>query len=135
VVGSVGKGLTEEERAQPGLKVLGRVDKLEDIGGASSIGVAPTRLATGISIKVAEYLMLNMTCIAYPLALEGFQTALNENVTLADTPEGFADEILKLVSNTCERAQQASLNRTQAQDILDNQEVKDFLLSALAPAS
>ncbi|MCR9268712.1 MAG: glycosyltransferase [Hyphomonadaceae bacterium] len=131
IAGSVGKTLTDEERAQPGVKVLGRVERLEDVGGADSIGIAPTRLATGISIKVAEYLMLDMTCVAYPLAVQGFKSALNELVLLPETPEAFADAIVTLAEDHSMRSESAATSRKEAERVLDNQEVVDFLHAAL----
>ncbi|MEM9375433.1 MAG: glycosyltransferase family 4 protein [Pseudomonadota bacterium] len=131
IAGSVGKTLNDQERALKGVKVLGRVERLEDIGGADSIGVAPTRLATGISIKVAEYLMLDMTCVAYPMALQGFKSALNDVVTIADTPEAFAAAVVALTEDHPRRTAQAAASRTNTSRVLNNQEVVDFLLAAL----
>jgi len=130
VAGSISNVMSEAEKTLPGVKVLGRVERLEDIGGADSIGVAPTRLATGVSIKVAEYLMLDMACVAYPRALQGFQGALDGLVHLADTPADFADQILYLATNSDARTKSAEQSRTGAQQALDNQEVIDFLNAA-----
>ena len=130
IAGSIGTTLGPEERALPGVKVLGRVEHLEDIGSGDSIGVAPTRLATGISIKVAEYLMLDMTCLAYPLALEGFKSALDDIVTLVETPEQFAEAIIALVEAPEVRYEQAARSRAIATDALDNLEVERFIKRA-----
>ncbi|MEP1144661.1 MAG: glycosyltransferase [Henriciella sp.] len=131
IAGSVGKTLNEAQRAIKGVKVLGRVERLEDVGGADSIGVAPTRLATGISIKVAEYLMLDMSCVAYPLAVGGFKSALNDLVVLPETPEAFAAEVVALATDHDARIKQASSSRKNAERVLDNQEVVDFLNAAI----
>lgn len=130
VAGSISNVMSETEKSLSGVKVLGRVERLEDIGGGDSIGVAPTRLATGVSIKVAEYLMLDMACVAYPRALQGFQGALDGLVHLADTPTDFADQILSLASDKTTRESSAANSRTGAQRALDNQEVVDFLNDA-----
>lgn len=130
IAGSVGATLGAEQIAQTGVKVLGRVEDLEDIGSGDSIGVAPTRLATGISIKVAEYLMLDMTCLAYPLALEGFKSALDDLVTLVETPEQFADAIIASVEAPEQRYERAARSRAIAADILDNHEVEQFFRRA-----
>lgn len=130
IAGSVGKTLTEAQRSIKGVKVLGRVDRLEDVGGADSIGIAPTRLATGISIKVAEYLMLDMTCVAYPLAVQGFKSALNDLVLLPETPEAFADALVTLATDHDARTSRAATARENAERVLDNQEVVDFLHAA-----
>jgi Glycosyl transferases group 1 len=133
IAGSVGSTLTPKHLAMPGLKVLGRVERLEDVGSSDSIGVAPTRLATGVSIKVAEYLMLDMTCLAYPLAVEGFKTALNDLVTLVETPDEFADAIVSAVQDPSRRVRQAALSRPSASKILSNHEVEDYLKAAIKP--
>ena len=99
IAGSIGKTLTPARAAIPGLKVLGRVESLETIGGAHAIGIAPTRFATGASIKVAEYLLLGMPCVVYPLALEGFGNVLDDLVVSAPGPDALAAEILDLAGN------------------------------------
>jgi glycosyltransferase involved in cell wall biosynthesis len=104
IAGSIGKTLTPPRAALPGVKVLGRVDSLESIGGANAIGIAPTRLATGTSIKVAEYLLLGMPAVVYPLALEGFGDALDDLVVTARGPDALAAEILSLAGDSARRS-------------------------------
>lgn len=104
IAGSIGKTLTPSRAALPGVKVLGRVECLETIGGANAIGIAPTRFATGTSIKVAEYLLLGMPAVVYPLALEGFGHALDDLVVTANGPEALAAEILSLAGDSARRA-------------------------------
>jgi len=104
IAGSIGKTLTPARAALPGVKVLGRVESLEPIGGANAIGIAPTRFATGTSIKVAEYLLLGMPAVVYPLALEGFGDALDDLVVTATGPEALAAEILSLAGDSARRA-------------------------------
>ncbi|MDP1555995.1 MAG: glycosyltransferase, partial [Hyphomonas sp.] len=104
IAGSIGKTLTPARAALPGVKVLGRVESLESIGGANAIGIAPTRFATGTSIKVAEYLLLGMPTVVYPLALEGFGHALDDLVVTASGPERLAAELLSLANDSARRA-------------------------------
>lgn len=120
IAGSIGKTLTPARAALPGVKVLGRVDSLESIGGAHAIGIAPTRFATGTSIKVAEYLLLGMPCIAYPLALEGFGQALDDLVVVADGPDALATEILSLASAPARRAALSANARQYARSRLSH---------------
>lgn len=128
VAGSIGNTVDPAVARAASVKILGRVDRLEDIGGYDSIGIAPTRLATGISIKVAEYLMLDMTCVAYPLALKGFKTALDGLVSVVDGPEAFADEVCRLIEDHDIRNTQAAKSRDEAMRILANDEVEAFLI-------
>ncbi|MBD3770893.1 MAG: glycosyltransferase [Rhodobacterales bacterium] len=127
VAGSVGDAIDPALKKSPNMTLLGRVEKLEDIGGSHAIGIAPTRLATGVSIKVAEYLMLGMPVVAYPLAMEGFGGRLDGMVDVADTPEAFADTVLHLLADDAERKRLSDGAPARTREILSNQEVADFL--------
>jgi glycosyltransferase involved in cell wall biosynthesis len=114
IAGSIGNTLTAQQASQPGVKVLGRVDKLESLGGPNSIGIAPTRFASGVSIKVAEYLLLEMPVVAYPLALEGFGPVLNDIVVVTEGPEALKSAILKLVRDPSLRAELSANAKAKA---------------------
>lgn len=138
VAGSIGTDPDVERRRGPGIKLLGRVNDLADIGGACSIGVAPTRLATGVSIKVAEYLMLGMPTVVYSLALEGFGDTLSDLIDSADLPVEFADAVLALIDDAPKRAARSRDSARIAAERLNNKEVVTWLKditqnNALAP--
>ncbi len=130
VAGSACEGLSPEQSSAPGVRILGRVKDLPSIGGPSSIGLAPTRVASGVSIKVAEYLRLGMPCIAYPVALEGFGHELDDLVDIADGPKAMADRIVALLLDDDARRRRSELGRSGAAVRLDNQEVVDALRAA-----
>ena len=127
VAGSVGDAIDAACRTAPNVKLLGRVERLEDIGGSHSIGIAPTRLATGVSIKVAEYLMLGMPVVAYPLAMEGFSGALDGMVSVADGPGDFAAEVVRLLGDASARHAMADGAPEKTGAILSNNEVVAYL--------
>ncbi len=127
VVGSIGRCLNPERRQQPGVKVLGRIDDLASIGGPDSIGVAPTRLATGVSIKVAEYLALGMPSVVYPLALEGFDAKLDDLVQIVTDPNDFAKTLLSLFGDREARKQLSKIGLEGIKTRLSNQEIVDYL--------
>ncbi len=129
IAGSIGKRLTPAQASLPGVRVLGRIERLEEIGGPQSIGIAPTRMATGISIKVAEYLMLGMPCIAYPLALEGFGDVLDDLVIRANNPEAFRDRIIELVEDDARREDLSARAWREARGLLANDIVVDYFKS------
>ncbi len=127
VAGSVGDAIAPSLKKSPNMTLLGRVEKLEDIGGSHAIGIAPTRLATGVSIKVAEYLMLGMPVVAYPLAMEGFGGRLDGMVDIAETPDAFANTVVRLLNDAEERQKLSDGAPARTREILSNQEVADFL--------
>jgi hypothetical protein len=127
IAGSIGKNLTPERAGVPGVRVLGRVEDLSSVGGANAIGIAPTKLATGVSIKVAEYLLLGMPTVVYPLALEGFGPVLDDLVRQADTPETFAAAIIELAENHTARSALAAKAVKETRQRLSNAEVVRLL--------
>lgn len=129
--GSVGAMLSPEQAALPGVCLLGRVDDLGDLGGAQSIGIAPARLATGVSIKLAEYLVLKMPAIAYPRALEGFGSALDDLVRIAATPEAFADEVISLLDSEESRLAMSRRAETHIAERLSNARAARLMADAV----
>lgn len=107
IAGSVCADVPAAYRDNPRIRLLGRVSDLKSLGGASSIGIAPTRLATGVSIKVIEYLMLGMSCVAYDKAMQGFGDRLDTVVRRCASPEAFGEAITALVSDPALRRSQA----------------------------
>lgn len=132
IAGSIGKTLTPARAALPGVKVLGRVDSLESLGGANAIGIAPTRFATGVSIKVAEYLLLGMPTVAYPLALEGFGDVLDDLVVVAPGPAALEAEILDLATNAPRRKALSDKARAHARARLSHDDAIALIQSSLA---
>jgi hypothetical protein len=127
IAGSTSRGLTPQQAGAPGVKVLGRVEHLSMLGGPNSIGLAPTRLASGVSIKVAEYLRLGMPTVAYPVALEGFGPALDDLVDVTDTPQAFAERVVALINAPAGREQRSAKARQETPGRLDNAEVVSAL--------
>jgi hypothetical protein len=133
IVGSVIADLDRALAHAPGVRSLGRVEELGSIGGAGSIGLAPTRIASGVSIKVAEYLRLGMPTIAYPTALEGFGSTLDDLVDIETSPRAFADRIVALFGDYAGRVQRGARGRSEATRRLDNAELVNLLKALSYP--
>lgn len=103
IIGEIGRHLEPEWRRQPGVHVHGIVADLTAFGGADTVGLAPTRLASGISIKVAEYQRFGMAVLASKTALDGYGTALEASVLTASDAPDFADQLSMLLSTPCRR--------------------------------
>lgn len=134
IIGSAGRTLTPQQAGLPGVRILGRIDRLETIGGASAIAVAPTRYATGVSIKVAEYLLLGMPTVAYPRALEGFGHALDGLVLSAGDEAAFADAVVSLAGDPARREALSARARTETRRVLSHDSATGLIRSALSQA-
>lgn len=134
VVGSTGTDVTPDNQSVEGVKLLGRVETLADIGGVASVGIAPTRMASGISIKVAEYLALGMTCVAYRKALEGFGDALDHLTEIAEDAQDFADRTVALIKDEAARTAHFKIAPDAMHAISHNKPVEDALLKPFKTA-
>jgi hypothetical protein len=127
VAGSICAELTPEQAATQGVEKLGRVASLTSISGSRAIGLAPTRLASGVSIKVAEYLILGMPCVVYPVALEGFLDVLDDLVVVADGPQAYADRVVELLADAVQRERMSAKGLAATPERLSNGELIDFI--------
>ncbi len=126
VAGSICADLTPEQAATQGVELLGRVQSLESISGSPAIGLAPTRIASGVSIKVAEYLMLGMPCVVYPVALEGFLDVLDDLVVIAKGPQAYADRLVELLSDAGKRKRLSDRGLAETPERLSNRELISY---------
>ncbi|UWQ21588.1 glycosyltransferase family 4 protein [Jannaschia sp. W003] len=95
IVGEIGEDVRRP--LPPGVRVLGRLDDLDPVGGPDAIGLAPARAASGVSIKVGTYLELGMAALATSIALEGFAGTLGGAVRATDSIEAFTVALIELL--------------------------------------
>ncbi len=126
IIGRVGANIPLE-LVTDGVELVGEVEDLGELAGPDRIGLAPTRLASGISIKIGEYLGIGAPVIAYPTAVEGYGNALKGVVATPETPAAFACEAVRLLSDADLRAERSAAGLAAAETVLDNDEVSASL--------
>jgi len=126
IVGPVGRTIAKSLVTE-GVKVLGRVEHLTDFAGPDMIGLLPTQLMSGISIKVGEYLGMGVPIVAYPAGIDGYGAALEGIVQLAETPDAFAAQTLALLSDSDARRAISEAGLTAAETVLQNPDVVEAL--------
>lgn len=136
IVGEIGASLRPEWRRLDGVRVLGVVGDLSAFGGPDVIGLAPTRVASGISIKVADYLSLGMPVVASFVAIDGYGDNLHGGVETADDAASFAARVEALMADPTLRRELAARGRAAARAGLDNTALREALRAiAAAPAT
>ncbi|MEM8579875.1 MAG: glycosyltransferase family 4 protein [Pseudomonadota bacterium] len=93
IIGEIGNCMKPEWRRLPNIEVKGIVDDLTPYVGEHTIGLAPTRVASGVSIKVATYLQYGMTVLATREAMKGYGTTLDHRVTIFYDAKCFAKKL------------------------------------------
>lgn len=79
--------------------VTGFVEDIRKEYLLSQINVAPIRFGAGTLNKIIESLALGIPTIATSLSIQGFPDELKKYIFTADTPEAFANLILKILDN------------------------------------
>lgn len=137
IVGPVGETLPGDLIGE-GVDILGTVPDLAAFAGPDMIGLVPTRLASGISIKVGEYLGMGAPIVAYRTGIDGFGDRLEGAVMVAeDRPEAFAAATVRLLQDPALRRRASEAGLVRAEALFNNGEVRAALrrLAGLAPAA
>jgi glycosyltransferase involved in cell wall biosynthesis len=96
------------------IRVLGRVDDLTCLYNEARIFVAPTRFAGGIPLKVYEAAAHGVPVVATSLIRQQLGWTADEEILVADTPEEFAAQCLRLYQDPqlWRRVREAALRAT-----------------------
>ena len=127
IVGEISTVVPAKYRDGFGIVCKDHVKSLDSLSGPSFIGLAPTRIASGISIKVIEYLRLGMPTVALPEALQGFGDALNGLVLEAADETAFARELVDLFQGHEKRMEFSHNGISGVEDRMRNDDVVDYL--------
>lgn len=122
IVGPVGAAIDPALKS-PGIRVHGLVDDLAVFAGPDMIGVLPTRLMSGISIKVGEYLGLGVPVVGYEAGFEGYGNVLEGVVASVTDPERFAEAAIGLVRDRAARERSSEAGLRAAETVLQNPDV------------
>jgi glycosyltransferase involved in cell wall biosynthesis len=90
------------------------VESAQEFMSKGTVVVVPLLAGSGMRIKIIENLALQKPIVATPLAAEGISVTHQQNISLAQKPEHFAQEVLNLLHYPQKRKNMAE----QAQDLI-----------------
>lgn len=82
--------------AGDGIEVLGFIEDLASLLDCSRLSVVPLRYGAGIKGKIGTSLSHGLPCVSTLIGAEGMGLADGDGVLIADTPQDFADAVLRL---------------------------------------
>ncbi len=85
-----------ERLACPNIQVLGYVPDVRPIFDRARVSVAPLRFGAGVKGKVNQSMALGVPTVLTSIAAEGMYLVHEENAMIADDPDRFADEVVRL---------------------------------------
>jgi polysaccharide biosynthesis protein PslH len=92
----------------PGIRVTGTVDDIRPYLWESAVSVVPLRIGGGTRLKVFEAMAARIPVVSTTIGVEGLDVANGSNISIADSPEEFADRCLELLSDPTARCRVAS---------------------------
>jgi glycosyltransferase involved in cell wall biosynthesis len=85
------------------IRVTGEVPDIRPHVHTSLVYVVPLRIGGGTRIKIFEAMAMGKAVVSTPVGAEGLPVRHNENIVLAETPEEFARQVTRLLSDSAER--------------------------------
>ena len=83
--------------------VTGEVPDIRPHVRDASVYVVPLRIGGGTRIKIFEAMAMGKAVVSTPVGAEGLPVRHNENIVLAEDPQDFANQVLRLLKDRAER--------------------------------
>ena len=86
-------------RKAAGVKVTGEVESVYSWLRRATIGINPLRAGAGLQNKLLEGMACGLPMVVTPLANEGIKAVPETHLLAAETPEAFANDVVRLLEN------------------------------------
>jgi len=86
-------------REDKNIVVTGFVKDIRPYISRAAVFVAPLRIARGIQNKVLEAMAMGVPVVASSMAFDGLRAVPEESLFVRDDPEGFADQVIRLIKD------------------------------------
>lgn len=87
--------------------LTGFVDDVRPLIAAASVSLVPVRVGGGTRLKILEAMALHTPVVATAKGAEGLDVQHGEHLLIADTPEAFAEAVLRVLGDPSLRQQMA----------------------------
>jgi len=90
-------------KADPGIRVTGRVDDIRPYIARGAVYVVPLRVGSGTRLKIFEAMAMGRAVVSTTIGAEGLPVTSGVDIVLADAPQSFADAVCRLMDSHEER--------------------------------
>jgi sugar transferase (PEP-CTERM/EpsH1 system associated) len=92
-------GLLELSKHDDSIIVTGRVDDVRPFMEKAAVYIVPLRIGGGTRLKIFEAMAMEKAVVSTSVGAEGLPVRNDEELILADTPEAFAESVVRLLHN------------------------------------
>src|SRR5215207_2860732 len=89
-------GLVELSKRDSSVVVTGRVEDVRPYMEEAAVYIVPLRIGGGTRLKIYEAMAMEKAFVSTSIGAEGLPVRDGEEILLADTPESFADAVIRL---------------------------------------
>jgi glycosyltransferase involved in cell wall biosynthesis len=83
-----------------GIVTAGFVEDIDPLIDAARVSIAPLRYGAGVKGKINQAMACGLPVVATSVAVEGMSLMADEEILVADKPQDFADEIVRLYGDS-----------------------------------
>jgi sugar transferase (PEP-CTERM/EpsH1 system associated) len=92
-------GLVELSKRDPSVTVTGRVEDVRPYIERAAAYVVPIRVGGGTRLKIYEAMAMESPVVSTTVGAEGLPLEDGREILLADTPDGFADAVVRVLTD------------------------------------
>jgi len=96
--------------------LIGSVDETKSWYNKAAVSIVPLLTGSGTRLKILEAMSLGVPVVSTSLGAEGICYMDNGNIIIADSPEKFANSVVKLLFNKSERIKLSEEGRKTAEE-------------------
>jgi len=91
--------LVELSKSNESIIVTGRVDDVRPFMERAAVYIVPLRIGGGTRLKIFEAMAMEKAIVSTTIGAEGLPIENGEELLLEDTPEGFANSVVRLLQD------------------------------------
>ena len=123
--------VADECRRAPGVDLTGWVPDIAPFVQASRMLVVPMRAGSGMRVKILEAMARGLPVVSTTVGCEGIGVVPGRHLLLADTPDAFAQAVIRLLTDDGLAASLATAARALVLERYDVAAVRSSVLAAL----
>jgi sugar transferase (PEP-CTERM/EpsH1 system associated) len=123
------KGIIDLGRRDPYIKVIGNVPDIRPYMLRSKVVIVPLQIGAGIRLKIREAMAMGIPVISTSIGCEGTKVTHGKDIIIADTPENFARETIRLLTDKKLREKLYHNGRKLVSSIYDWDKIVQILYS------
>lgn len=93
------RDLIELSRKDPAITITGRVEDVRPYMDSATAYIVPIRIGGGTRLKIYEAMAMEKPIVSTTVGAEGLPVNNGEELLIADTPQSFADAVIRILSD------------------------------------